>query len=340
MTTYRAVMLTKKGGPEVLETVDLPLVDPKPGEVRVAVRATGAGGTDVTMRRGTYPYAPPIPFVPGYEVVGDVEAVGEGVTEFRVGQRVAALLVHGGYAEKVVRPAKEFVPVPDGVDDAEAVALILNYVTAYQAIHRSAKVQAGQHVLVTGANGGVGSAALELLRIAGAHAIGSASEKNFAMIRALGATPVEGRAKPIDEGVLALRPEGVDAALDGLGGDYVAQAVKATRRGGTVVAYGFSGALKNGQPDNMATVRGMWSLFVGAFFRVRKSAFYGITMLYRKDPQPFREDLAKLFELLARGALKPAIATRLPLLAAREAAVMLERGGFQGKIVHLASVKG
>ncbi len=110
MNTYRAVMLTKKGGLEVLETVELPLVEPGPGEVRVAVRATGAGGTDVTMRRGTYPYAPPIPFVPGYEVVGDVEAVGAGVTDLRAGQRVAALLVHGGYAEKVVRRAEEVRP--------------------------------------------------------------------------------------------------------------------------------------------------------------------------------------------------------------------------------------
>ncbi|MFT3767193.1 MAG: medium chain dehydrogenase/reductase family protein [Minicystis sp.] len=338
MNTYRAVMLTRKGGPEVLQTVDLPLVEPGPGEVRVAVRATGAGGTDVTMRRGTYPYAPPIPFVPGYEVVGEVEAVGPGVTDLRVGQRVAALLVHGGYAEKVVRSASEFVPVPDGIDDAQAVALILNYVTAYQAIHRSAKVQPGQHVLVTGANGGVGVAALELLRVAGAHAIGASSRKHHEAIRALGATPVEGRATPIDEGVRAIRPEGVDAALDGLGGKYVGQCVRATRRGGTVVAYGFSGATRDGKPSNLAAARGMLALFVGAKLRGRASSFYGITMLYRKDPRPFREDLPKLFALLAEGKITPPIAARLPLLAAREANEMLERGGLEGKIVHLAAL--
>jgi NADPH2:quinone reductase len=230
MTTCKAVMLTKKGGPEVLEVVEVPVVEPGAGEVRIAVRATGAGGTDVTMRRGTYPYAPPIPFVPGYEVVGDVEAVGPGVTTLRVGQRVAALLVHGGYAEKVVRRAEEFVPVPDGLGDAEAVALILNYVTAYQAIHRSAKVQAGQRVLVTGANGGVGSAALELLREAGATAYGAASAKNHDMVRALGATPVEGRAGPVDVALRAVCPEGVDAALDGLGGDSITQCIRATRK--------------------------------------------------------------------------------------------------------------
>ncbi len=336
MTTYRAVMLTKKGGPEVLQVVDLPLTSPGPGEARIAVRATGAGGTDVTMRHGNYPYAPPIPFVPGYEVVGDVEALGPGVTDLRVGQRVAALLVHGGYAEKVVRPASDFIPVPSGVDDASAVALILNYVTAYQAIHRSAAVQAGQHALVTGANGGVGTAALELLRLAGVHALGAASKRHHAAIRALGATPVEGRAAPLDEGVLAVRPEGVDVAFDGLGGKYVGQCVRATRRGGIVVNYGFSGAATDNRPSLLATARGMMALFVGAPLRGRRGKFYGITMLYRKDPRPLREDLPKLFALLAEGKLAPPIAARLPLLAAREANEMLERGGIEGKIVHLA----
>jgi len=156
MATYRAVMLTGKGNPDVLREVDLPLVEPGPGEVRLSVRATGAGGTDIIMRRGFYPYAPKIPFVPGYEVVGDVEALGSGVTELKPGQRVAGLMIHGGYAEKLIRAAKEFVPVPDGVDDATAVALILNYATAFQAIHRIAGVKSGDTVLVTGANGGVG----------------------------------------------------------------------------------------------------------------------------------------------------------------------------------------
>jgi NADPH2:quinone reductase len=338
MKTYRAVMLTRKGGPEVLEEVVLPLAEPGPGEVRIAVRATGAWGTDITMRRGRYLYVPPIPFVPGYEVVGDVEALGPGVTGLRTGQRVAALLVHGGYAEKVVRPALDFVPVPEGVDDADAVAMILNYVTAYQALHRTAKVSAGQHVLVTGANGGVGTAALELLRLAGAHALGAGARRHHDAIRALGATPVEGRDAPVDEGVRALLPGGVDAALDGLGGRFVGHCVRATRRGGAVVGYGFSGATKDGNPSTLALLRGMLALFAGARLQGRKGSFYGITLLYRKDPRPFHEDLATLLDLCAKKMLAPPIAARLPLLAAREANEMLERGGIQGKIVHLASV--
>src|SRR6187399_1343530 len=124
--TYRASVITRRGGPEVLEVQTLPVPEPRAGEVRVRVRATGVGSTDVMMRRGSYLYAPRLPFVPGYEVVGVVEALGAGVNELCVGQRVAAITVWGGYGEVVVRNAAEFVPVPDGCDDAAVVALVLN----------------------------------------------------------------------------------------------------------------------------------------------------------------------------------------------------------------------
>jgi NADPH2:quinone reductase len=337
MNTYRAIMLTRRGGPEVLEEVRLPVVAPGPDEVRIAVRATGAGGTDVTMRRGRYMFAPPMPFVPGYEAIGDVEAVGPGVTDLRVGDRVAALLVHGGYAEKLVRPARDFVRVPPGLDDAAAVALILNYVTAYQAIHRTAKLVPGQTALVNGANGGVGTALLELLRVAGVRAYGAAAKRHHDAIAALGATPVEGRAAPADVSLRAVLPGGVDVAFDGLGGRFVGACRRATRRGGLVVGYGFAGTTKDGKPDTVATLRGMVSLFAGSLLTGRRARFYGISGLYRKDPRPFREDLPTLFALLAEGKIAPRIAARLPLLAAREAAEMLEHGGIEGKITHLAT---
>ncbi len=328
-------MLTRKGGPEVLEVVELPVTQPGPGEARVRVLATGAGGTDVTMRRGGYRFAPPIPFVPGYEVVGDVEAVGPGVTALRVGQRVAALVVYGGYAEKIVRPATDFVPVPDGLDPGEVVALVLNYVTAYQAIHRVARLNAGDTALVTGASGGVGAAALDLLRVAGVRTFGAASHARRNFVQSLGATPIDSRGAPIDEGLRAVLPSGVDAAFDGLGGRFAGQAVRATKRGGMVVGYGFSGATRDHRTDSLALMRGMLSLFVGAPVLGRRGRFYGITLLYRRDPEPFRQDLPKLMALLADGKIKPRIAERLPLLAAREAGERLERGGIEGKIVHV-----
>lgn len=332
MPTMQAVMLTRKGGPEVLEVVDLPVPDPGPGEVRVKVRATGVGATDITMRGGSYPYAPPIPFVPGYESVGIVDAVGSGVTTLKEGDRVCALLVHGGYATYVVRGAEHWIPVPDPLGDVEAVALILNYVTAYQMIHRVAKLTPGQSALVNAANGGVGQALLDLLRAHGVQAIGGAAAARHGIVSSYGATPIEGRTAPLDAGVRAILPAGVDAAFDGVGAAQTSQCVIATRRGGVVIWYGFVGV--KGLPD---VARSALQVFVGARARGRRGAFYGITQLYRKNPQPFRQDLPKLFALLAEKKIQPRVAQTLPLLEARAANERLEAGGIEGKLVLVAS---
>src|ERR1700722_8643222 len=195
-TTYRAQMITRPGGPEVLQTVDLPIAEPGPGELRVAVRAAGVGATDLTMLAGDYMFAPKIPFVGGYEIAGVVEAIGAGVTGFNIGQRVAALTVSGGFAERLVRGAEHFVPIPDEVPDVEAVAVILNYVTAWQMIRRVAHARAGQTALVTGAGGGVGTALLQLLGLAGVKTYGAASAKKHRLVASLGATPGDYRLGP------------------------------------------------------------------------------------------------------------------------------------------------
>jgi NADPH:quinone reductase len=148
--SYRAVLLMKKGGPEVLKVVDLPILAPGAGQLRVRVQAAGVGATDLIMLAGNFPFAPKIPFVPGYEAVGVIDAIGDGVTGFEVGQRVAALTVYGGFAEFLVRESEHFVPVPSGVSDRDAAAAILNFVTAWQMIHRFAKAEPGKTALVTG----------------------------------------------------------------------------------------------------------------------------------------------------------------------------------------------
>jgi len=335
--TYRAVLLNGKGGLEQLVESDLPLLEPKAGELRVKVRATGAGSTDVTMRTGSYPYRPDFPFVPGYEVLGTVDAIGEGVTGFSLGQRVCALSVHGGYAEYFTREAEHFVPVPDDLEDEEVVSLILNYVTAYQMIHRSAKLRPGQTALVTGANGGVGTALLELLAAHGVRALGAVSSKHDQLVLDKGGTPIPARDVPLDVSVRALVPEGVDATFDVLGGRRTAECVRATKKGGTVVGYGFMATSVDGASSTLLVLRGFLVLFVGSFFSGRKSTFYGITMIYRKDKTPFRQDLPKLMDLLKLGKIKPRIAARLPLLDARRAQEMLSKGGVEGKIVHLSA---
>jgi NADPH2:quinone reductase len=338
-STYRAVLLTKKGGPEALELRELPLEPPGPGQVRIRVRATGVGFTDIIMRRGYYPYAPKFPFTPGYEVVGDVEALGPGVTGLRPGQRVAALTVYGGCAEYLTRGAEEFIPVPEGLDDAEVTALILNYMTAYQMIHRVARLQPGQRALVTGAGGGVGTALLQLLKVAGAEVYGVDSAPKAEAVRTQGATFIDYRKEPFAQAVRALVPEGVDVAFDGIGGANISLCTSAVRRGGQVVSYGFTSAVgRDGGSDNLGTLSGMLALFVGARLRGRRPAFYGITQLYRKDPAPFREDLPRVFQLLAERKVQPLIAHRLPLLSGRAGQELLERGGVRGKIVLLREV--
>lgn len=331
-TTYQAIHLVGKGGLDKLVPVTLPLSDPSPGELRVRVRATGVGYTDVIMRRGYYPYRPSFPFAPGYEVVGVVDAIGPGVKGFAIGDRVAALTVHGGYAESLTRRAADFVKLPPGDNDAEVAAVILNYVTAYQMIHRAASLKAGQTALVTGANGGVGLALLELLRAIGVRAIGAASKRHHALLTERGATPIESRGSTLHEQVRAIVPEGVDASFDAIGGASASQCVKATRRGGVFVCYGFTA----GVDSHWATIRGAWAAFVGAPLTGRRSTFYGITKLYREDPKPFHEDLPKVLDLLDKGAIAPRIAERLSLLEGARAQEMLEKGGVAGKIVLVA----
>jgi len=333
--TYRAVMLTRKGTPitlDVLKVMDVPVQEPGPGQIRVRVRAAGVGSTDLSMLDGSYIFAPKIPFVPGYEIAGVVDAVGPGVASFRVGDRVASLTVHGGFGELLVRDAVHFSPIPDGISDRDAAAVILNYVTAYQAIHRVGNVKAGQTALVTGAAGGVGTAALQLLRVAGVKTYGAASVSKHDTIRKLGAIPVDYKTGPLDRLVRELEPSGVDLVLDGIGGPMIGQCIGALRPRGRLVAYGFmaiSGLL--------ATLAMFANIFLGSRLRGRRGSFYGITAKYRKDAAPFREDLAKVFALLGEGKIDPMIARTFPLLEARKALALLATGSVEGKIVLEAS---
>ena len=327
-TLYRAMMVTKAGGPEALTCVELPVEEPRAGQLRVRVRAAGVGSTDLMVLAGKYRYAPKIPLVPGYEIAGTVDAIGPGVTGFTVGQRVAALTVHGGFAELLVREAKHFVPIPDGVSDVQAAAAILNYVTAWQMIHRVAKVKAGQTALVTGAAGGVGTAALQILRLAGVKTYGAASAQKHETVRNLGAIPVDYRAGRLDRLLRELEPAGVDCAFDAVGGPNIGLCIRATKRGGTVVGYGFMGV-----KGTAATLAMFANLLVGARLWRRRGAFYGITMLYRKNPQPLREDLPKIFALIADKKLDPLVSATMPLVEARRAMEMLAGGAVEGKIV-------
>ncbi len=328
MTTYRATMITRPGGPEVLEIADLPLAAPGANELRVRVRACGIGATDLTMLAGKYQFAPKLPIVGGYEIAGVVDAIGRNVTGFRIGQRVAALTVHGGFAEYVVREARHFVPIPDEISDIEAAAVILNYVSAWQMIHRVASVQPGTSALVTGAAGGVGTALLQLLRLAGAKTYGAASRPKHALVEKLGAIPIDYREGPVDRLIRSREVDGVDTVFDAIGGRSISRCLSAVRRGGLVVGYGFMAA-----DSKISQARMFFDTFITSRLRGRRGTFYGISLLYRKNPRPFLEDLRKIFTLLAERRIAPVIAEVFPLERARQALELLATGTKAGKIV-------
>src|SRR5215475_7085706 len=164
---HMRVVVPCYGGPEVITTLEEDIPTPKAGEARVKVLAAGVSLPDVLAREGVHPETPRVPYTPGWDLVGTVDQLGEGATGFEPGQTVAAMPIHGCYAQYVCMPQRKLVHVPAGLDAAEAVAVVLNYVTAYQMLHRSAKAKAGQRMLIHGASGGVGSAMLQLAKLAG-----------------------------------------------------------------------------------------------------------------------------------------------------------------------------
>jgi NADPH:quinone reductase-like Zn-dependent oxidoreductase len=332
----KQVLLTKKGGPEVLEVVEREAPEPGPGEARVKVLATGVAFADVMMRRGLYPGVPNFPFTPGYDLVGEVEDLGPNVSGVAVGQRVAALTQIGAYAQYVSLPAGELVRVPAGIDAVEAASLPVNYVTAHQMLFRVAKVKPGERILVHGAAGGVGTAMLQLGRLQGLEMYGTASAGKHDLVSGLGATPIDYKAEDFVERVRALTGDGVDAVFDPIGGAHVARSFGTLRRGGRLVVYGLSSSLASGgsfvglAATTLGRIR-LWNTLPNG----KRATFYTINTFKKKHPEWFREDLALLLGLLAEGRIQPIVAERLPLEEVVRAHELMESAGARGKLVLL-----
>jgi NADPH:quinone reductase-like Zn-dependent oxidoreductase len=340
---HTRVVVTHYGGPDALDLLEEERPDPGPGEVRVRVLAAGVSLPDIMAREGIHPETPQVPFTPGWDLVGVVDRLGDGVSGTQPGQVVAALPIHGAYAEFVCLRQSELVPVPPGLDPAESVSLILNYVTAYQMMHRVAKAQSGQRALIHGAAGGVGSALLQLGRIAGLEMYGTCSSRGAAAVSELGATPIDYANQDFVMEIHRLTGDGVDVVFDGIGGTHIWRSRKALRRGGTVVAYGLTGSLQGGRlasgrsggrhPYRALAIFGLY-IAGGWVLPGRKRVMpYSIQWLKRRRPALFRDDLTALFGLLRDNRLKPLIARRLPLKEARQAQELLGKGGLAGKIV-------
>jgi NADPH2:quinone reductase len=340
---HKRIIVTHYGGPDALRVIEEERPEPKPGEVRVRVLAAGVSLPDVMAREGVHPETPPLPFTPGWDLVGVVDRLGDGVSGIEPDQIVAALPISGAYAEFVCLPQRELVPVPAGLDAAEAVSVGLNYVTAYQMMHRSAKVRSGQRVLIHGAAGGVGSALLQLGRLAGLEMYGTCSSRGAPVVSDLGAIPIDYKHHDFVEEVRRLTSDGVDVVFDHLGGTHLWDSRKALRRGGTVVGYGLISSIRgeglaSGRPGHRQRFRGtaIFGLCIagGWLLPGRKRVVpYSIQTLKRLKPDMFRQDWIALLELLQQQKIKPLIARRFPLAEARQAQELLTKGGVIGKIV-------
>lgn len=327
------VVITRQGAPEVLQWVEEDLTDPAPGMVRVKTLATGVAYADILMRRGLYPDTPKFPFAPGYDIVGDIDALGPNVAGFQVGQRVAALTMTGGYGRFTEVSATHLVRLPEGLDPAEAVSLVLNYVTAYQMIHHVAQLRAGQKMLVHSAGGGVGTAALQLGKIVGLVMFGTASQPKHPLVTRYGATPIDYRSENFADRIHQLAPQGLDCVLDPIGGKSWWRSYRCLRRGGSLVCYGVQAATSEGK------LLAGWGFATLGMMKVlpdgRKASWFNVKSLRDKRPEWFREDLTQLFALLAARKIEPVIAAKLPLREAARANEMLEQSQVSGKVVLL-----
>jgi NADPH2:quinone reductase len=345
--TNTRIVVDHYGGPDELRVVEEECQEPKHGEVRVRVLAAGVSLPDVMMREGIHPETPSLPFTPGWDLVGVVDRLGDGVSGVEPGQLVAALPISGAYAEYVCLPERELVPVPSELDAAEAVSLVLNYITAYQMLHRSARVQPGQRVLIHGAAGGVGSALLQLGRLAGLEMYGTCSSHGAPIVSELGGIPIDYQRQDFVAEVQRLTGGGVDAVFDGIGGRHIWRSRQALRSGGRVVAYGLTGSLQGGR---LASGRSgsrhrfreiaIFGVYIagGWLYPSRKRVVpYSIQWLKRLKPAVFRQDLITLFNLLQQHKIKPLIAQRFPLAEARRAHELLGEGGVTGKLVLVGS---
>ena len=327
---YRRVVVMQHGGPEVLQVVEEDLSEPQTGEVRVRTLAAGVSAYDLMHRRsGSLPGVPPVPFTPGEDIVGLVDKLGEGVSTVEPGQRVAGYPRGGGYAEFLCLPASELVPVPAGVDPAEAVCAVANYLTAHMALHRVANVHSGERVLIHGAAGGVGTALLQLGKLAGLEMYGTASKYNHELVSTLGATPIDYRTEDFVERIRSLTGNGVDAVFDPIGGArQLWRSYRALRKGGRLVWFGVAATKKKGLrviPLTMLTIALLKLIPSG-----KQSPLFPDL---GEDNTWYRETLAELLGLLAEDKIKPVVAERVPLVEAARAHELLERGGHAGKVV-------
>ena len=329
-TQQRVLLLRKFGGPDELAVVARPVPEPGAGEVLVKVLAASVQFTDIMLRKGQYPdLKEKPPLVLGYDLVGEVVKVGQGVTSPSIGQRVADLTMTGSYAQYRMLKADQVAIVDAELDPAEATTLVLSWMTAYQLLHRDARVRKGQKLLVIGAAGAVGQALVRLGKLAGCEPWGAARARHADLVRALGAIHVD--SDQADFG--RVLPEGFDVVFDGIGEQGFSRTWRAVGPRGRLTAFGVSAGI---QRNVSVALIGLWFVKLwwwNRFSGGRSTSFYSIMSLRKKHPDWFVADLGQLLGMLKRGEIKPRVAERIGLDAVADAHTRIERGGLEGKIV-------
>ena len=316
-----------------LRTRDLPA--PGAGQALVTVEASGVSFAEQAMRRGRYPGQPKFPFVPGYDLVGVVHSVGPGVDPALVGRRVAAMTKTGGWASHALVPAGDLVAVPAGLDPGDAETLVVNGLTAWQMLHRTARVRPGQTILVHGANGGVGVTLAQLARLDGIRVLGTAHPRHHDALRAFGVVPLDRDDPRLAERIREQAPGGVDAAFDNLGGEHLGRAWRLVAPGGVLVNYSIA-AHETGPmvPAFLVTLArlAIWNALPNG----KRASFYDV-WAGRRDLAAFqartREDLTTVLSLLAEGRIAAQVAARVPLARIEEAMTLAEARTVPGKVV-------
>ncbi len=307
----KALLSVAPGGPDTLELKDVDLPVPGPGEVRIRVRACGVNFPDALMIEDKYQFRPERPFAPGGEVAGEIDAVGDGVSDLKTGDRVIGMVGWGGMAEQVVTRAVKCAPIPDGMPDDEAAAFIFTYGTSHHALRQRAALGAGDTLLVLGAAGGVGLAAVELGKAMGARVVAAASsEEKVALAKARGAeVGVVYPRGPFDkDGAKALAQQfkdacgehGADVVYDAVGGDYAEAALRAIAWEGRFLVVGFPAGIPR-IPLNLALLKGcqIVGVFWGSFTE--------------REPQANAANIRELCEFYAAGKIRPHVSARYPL---------------------------
>lgn len=326
----RTMLSNAPGGPETLELTELPIPEPRTGEIRVRVHAAGLNFPDTLIIRDLYQMKPPRPFAPGGEIAGEIEALGEGVEGLAVGDRILALTGHGGFSTHICIEAARAVKIPDTMPYEDAACFIFTYGTSHHALKDRAGIKAGDSVLILGAAGGVGVAAIELAKAAGAKVIAAVSSQDKAdFCKSCGADETIVYPREMDrDAQKAFSGEikrlaggdGVDIVYDAVGGDYAEPAIRAMAWKGRFLVVGFPAGIPS-IPLNLALLKGCEIVGV----------FWGASVA--REPKGHAENMRELFEMYAGGQVKPRISASFPLEQAAEALVLMQDRKVLGKVV-------